>query len=124
VQQRHQRLTVTRYERIKIDKRIDTVGHPVGQSRYDHAAIRMADENNVADFLGLDATRDVANVGFEGNVFILLMSAFADARVGRCENLVPHLAKRCRGVTVAPAAVPSAVNENKRLFCRIHRHDS
>jgi hypothetical protein len=27
-------------------------------------------------------------------------------------------------VAVAPAAVPGAVNENKRLFCRIHHHDS
>src|SRR5271169_3048363 len=77
-----------------------------------HAAIRMADENNVADFLGLDAARDVANVGFEGNVFVRLMSALADARMGRRENLVPHLAQRCRGVTVAPAAMPGAVNQN------------
>ena len=30
MQQRHQRLTVTRYERVKIDKRFDAVGHPVG----------------------------------------------------------------------------------------------
>jgi hypothetical protein len=54
MQQRHQRLTVLRYERIEIDKRFDAVGHPVGQSRYHHAAIKMADENNVADFLGLE----------------------------------------------------------------------
>src|SRR5260221_6506663 len=84
----------------------------------------MADENNVADFLGLDAAGDVANVGFERNVFIRLMSAFANARMSRRENLVPHLAQGCRRVTVAPAAVPGAVNENKRLFFRIHDHES
>jgi hypothetical protein len=30
----------------------------------------MADENDVADFLGLDAAGDVANVGFEGDVLL------------------------------------------------------
>jgi hypothetical protein len=44
--------------------------------------------------------------------------------MGRRENLVSHLAQRCRSVTVAPAAVPGAMYENKRLFCRIHYHDS
>src|SRR5258708_38603400 len=84
----------------------------------------MSDENDVAEFLGLDAARDIANVGFEGNVFIRPMSAFADARMGRCENLVPHLAQCCRGVAVAPAAVPGAPHENKRIFFRIPHHES
>ena len=110
--QRHQRFTVTRDERIKIDKGFDAVGHPVGHSGYHHAAIRTADEDNVADFLGLDAARDVANVGFEGNVFVRLMSALADTRMGRRENLVPHLAQRCRRVMVALAAIPGAMNQN------------
>src|ERR1700722_20625349 len=63
-QQRHQRLTIIRYERIKVDKRLDTVRHPVGYSRYNHAAIRMSDEDDAAEFLGLDAARDITNVGF------------------------------------------------------------
>src|SRR3981189_3952981 len=84
----------------------------------------MADEDYVADFLGLDAACDVANVGFEGDVFIRLMSRFAAARVGRCENLVPHLAQCGRGLTVAPATVPSPVNENERLFFCIQFYDS
>jgi hypothetical protein len=40
------------------------------------------------------------------------MSAFADARMGRSENLVTHLAQRRRNMTVAPAAIPGAVNQN------------
>ena len=84
----------------------------------------MADEDDVADFLGLDSACDVANVGFEGDVFIRLMSTFADARVGRCENLVPHLAQCGRGLTVAPATVPGPVNENERLFFCIQVYDS
>lgn len=124
MQQRRQRFPILRYERIKIDQRFDAVCHPVGQSSYHHTAIGMADENDVAEFLGLDAAGDVANVGFEGDVFSGVMGAIADARMGRCENLVPHLAQHGRGVTVTPAAVPSAVNENERLLCRIHQHDS
>jgi hypothetical protein len=72
----------------------------------------MADENNVADFLGLDAARYVANVGLEGNGFVRHMSALAHAGMGWCENLVPHPAQRCRSVTVAPGAMPGAVNKN------------
>src|ERR1700722_19727853 len=36
-----------------------------------------------------------------GNALIRLMSAFAVAGMSWCENLVPHLAQRCRGVTIA-----------------------
>src|SRR5258708_30857680 len=84
----------------------------------------MGDAGDVGYFVGLDAACDVANVGFEGDVFIRLMSTFADARVGRCENLVPHLAQCGRGLTVAPATVPSPVNENERLFFCIQFYDS
>ena len=35
-----------------------------------------------------------------------------------------HRAQRGRSVTVGPAAVPGAVNENECLFCRVHHHDS
>ena len=51
----------------------------------------MADENYVLDFFGLDAARNVANVGFEGNVFARLMSALANAGMGRRETSCPIL---------------------------------
>ena len=78
----------------------------------------MADENDVLDFLRRDAALYVANVGFKCNIFVRLMSPLADAAMGRSKHLMSHLAQRRRGVAVAPAAMPGAVNQNDIR----HRH--
>jgi hypothetical protein len=74
----------------------------------------MATQHNVRQFLAADDTDDVLNVRVEIDRAVHQVSALAEAGQSRRVDLVPGLTQQPRHPLVAPAAMPSAMNENER----------
>jgi hypothetical protein len=73
----------------------------------------MATQHRVRQLLAADDTDDVLNVRVEIDRAVDQVSALAEAGQSRRIDLVPGLAQQPRHPFVAPAAMPSAVNQNE-----------
>src|SRR6185312_17487926 len=106
-----QRLSVLRYEGVEIDQRRDLVGNLVGHAAHDHAAIGMADQNDLAEILIVDNAEHVLDMRVEVDAAIDQMLALADAGQGRAQHIVPRLAQPLLDRFPDNASRPRAMNQ-------------
>src|SRR5262249_7486480 len=85
---RNCRLAILWHEGVEIDEMLDLVPRAVGTSRRDHAAVGMADENDIAQILELKRCQNILNMGFKIDVTMREMGAFAEASVCRSKHFV------------------------------------
>ena len=55
-------------KRVEVDQVLDAAGHAVGHAGDDHAAVTVADQDNVVQIFPQDDVDDVLNVRVEVNV--------------------------------------------------------
>src|SRR5262249_27240693 len=108
-----QALAGLRHERIEADE----LAHPVA-SAYCHAAddqpgVGVADENHVAELLGLEHPDDVLHVSLEVDLGTGEVGTLAEPRQRRGVHLVRGVTEQPRDTEPAPPTVPCAVNENE-----------
>ena len=108
-----QRLAVLRQERVEIDESGNAVGDTVGDAGCHHAAIGMAGQHDLAKTFVVHDVDDVGDV--RGQVDACRQEMRALALPGQCrrEHGVTACSQQRRDLAVAPAARPSAVNENE-----------
>src|SRR5258708_19007210 len=74
------RLAVRGHEAIENDERADPLGHLVGDTRDDHAAIGVADEYDAGEILGADKPANILDMGREIHRLVAEMRTLAKAR--------------------------------------------
>ena len=107
-------LAVLRVERIEHHQRRNRLIDFFRDAGNHHAAIGMADQHDVLQFLPFDEVRDVGNVRVEidrSGAERCERSATPVKR--RREDVMALRGKKPRHALPAPAAMPGAVNENK-----------
>ncbi len=85
----------------------------VGNTRCDHPAVAVPDENQVAQPLAGDHREHVADRGLEVHERVDQVRALAEAGVGRREHLVAPCAEGGADLPPRPAAGPRAVADEK-----------
>ncbi len=106
--------TFLRHDGIKIDKRANARRQPAGDTRNDHAAIGMADENDILEILPFDVVDDIKHMGVGNDVGRREMAALAKAGQRRRRHIMTTATKRQLKRAPAPAAMP----------CTMHKHKS
>ena len=91
-------------------------GSAIGRAGDHHAAVAMADEDDVAQIFHLEERDDVGDMGVEVDVRPRQVRAFAEAGERRGENLVSL--QQGTDEAPAPAAVPGAVHEHEISHAR------
>jgi hypothetical protein len=81
----------------------------VRDARGDHAAVRVADEDDVAQILVLEHRQYILNMGFKVYVAIREMRPFAEAGECRCEKFVPPRGHERPHLFPRPASSPTAM---------------
>jgi hypothetical protein len=84
-----QRLAVLGHEGVEIDQGTDLRRDLLGDAGDDHAALAMATQYHVRQFLAADDTDDVLNVRVEIDRAVYQVSALAEAGQSRRIDLVP-----------------------------------
>jgi hypothetical protein len=110
-------LAALRHEGVEVDQRSDLVGQRIRHSRHHHAAIGVADQHDVRQFLVFEDIDDVGDVGVEVDARVHEMRTLAESGQGRREDLMAGLAQRLRVGPPAPAADPGAMDQNKVCHC-------
>src|SRR5262249_17137060 len=103
------------------DEMLDLVPRAVCNSRGNHAAVGMANENDIAQILKLKHPQYILNMGFKIYVTMREMRAFAEASVCRGKHFVsPHGHERPQ-LFPCPASLPTAMCYKKNGQ-RTHLH--
>ena len=106
--------TLLRHDGIKIDKRANARRQPAGDTRNDHAAIGMADENDILEILPSDMVDNIKHMGVGNDVGRRKMAALTKTGQRRRRYIMTAATKRPLKRASAPAAMP----------CTMHKHKS
>src|SRR5271156_1556995 len=85
-------LSVLRHEGVEIDERGNFLRHAVGDAADHHAAIGMADQNDIGQIRVVDNADHISNMRVEIDLTAEEVLACADAGQGRSVYFVPRLA--------------------------------
>src|SRR5262249_34032399 len=104
---------------VEIDEMFDLVPRAVCNSRGAHAAVGMADENDIPKILKPKHRQYILNMGFKIYVTMREMRAFAEASVCRGKQFVPPHGHERPHLFPCPASLPTA-GCHKKNGQRIH----
>ena len=105
--------TFLRHNGIKIDKRANALRQPAGDTRNDHTAIGMADENDILEILPFDVVDDIEHMGVGNNVGRRKMAALTKSGQRRGRHIMTVGPKSLFERGPAPAAMPCAMHQHK-----------
>jgi len=98
---------------IQVDEGCNSVGQCIGDAGDHHAAVGVADQNNVRQPFFLDDIHDIGDVGVEIDARTHQMDALAQPSQCRRIGFVAGLAQLLGDRTPVPAADPSAMNQHE-----------
>jgi hypothetical protein len=102
------------HQGIEVDQVRHSWRHPVGHAGDDDPAIAMSHQHDILEIFEVQDVHDIADVGGQVNVRGGEMDAFAQAGESWRVHVVSGRAQQRDNLFPAPAAVPSAVDEDKR----------
>ena len=112
-----QALPVLQDHRVEKHQPAQAVGHPVGHAADDDPGEAVADQDDLAQLLGLDHIGDVGHEGVEREREREQMAAVAETGLGGREHAMPHGPQAIGDAHLAPTAMPVAVDENEGGGC-------
>ena len=101
---------------VNVDDALDAVGHAIGHAGDDHAAVAVADEDDVVQIFPEDDVDDVLNVRVEVNVRAAEVGMFAEPGERRAINDVAVGGEQIVHVFPIPTAAPCAVHDDVGEF--------
>src|SRR5216683_4759131 len=113
-QQAQQGLSVLRHEGVEIDERGNLLRHAVGYATDHHAAIGIADENDIGQILLVDNADHVLNMRVEIDLTVEEVLALADTGQRRSVYFMPRLAQPWRQLPPNHAPSPGAMHQDER----------
>jgi hypothetical protein len=107
------RLSVIRDKRVEVNQLRNAVPRAVGHAGCDHAAIAVADQDDVPQVFISDDVEDVLNVRFEIDRRVSQMLAFANTGLGRRDQAMPGCSHQRVHLFPCPSGRPRTVADEE-----------
>ena len=106
-------LSVVRHQGVEIDQRAKPFGRLVGHTGDHHAAIAVAAQDDVGQFLTAKNAKSILDMRIEVGCLVKKVRPFSKAGQRRREHVMTGLAQARCDPRPAPAPLPGAVNQNE-----------
>src|SRR5262249_46492475 len=113
-QQAQTGLSILRHEGVEIDERGNFIRHAVGYATDHHAAIGIADENDIRQIRVVDTADHILNMWVEIDLPAEEVLAGADTGQGRSVYVMTRLAQPWRQFPPNHTAGPAAMHQDER----------